>query len=117
MCTGSCPWLSTAGQHPIPNMNRPQFRPPQAIGHLRRTRKRTLWDVGLGLVPAGQLDGVGNCPERFFDKRLRAGVDPEYPCVRLPHGDSMSELDGKLRQAAGFRQLKFNRTDFMVKTY
>jgi hypothetical protein len=58
-----------------------------------------LWDVGLGLVPAWQLDGVGNRPEIFFDARLHAGMDPEYPYVRLPRSDPVRELDGQLRLA------------------
>jgi hypothetical protein len=56
-------------------------------------------DAGLRLVPAGQLDGVGNRPEALFDARLRGGVDPEHPYARLPLGDPVRIFDGELRFA------------------
>jgi hypothetical protein len=55
-----------------------------------------LWDIGFRLVSAGQLDSVGNRPEALFDARLRAGMDSENPCVRLPIADSVGVFDGQL---------------------
>ena len=72
---------------------------PSTVPFVGQPAVHKLWDIGLRLVPAGQLDSVGNRPESLLDARLRAGVDPEYPCVRLLRADPVSKLDGQLRLA------------------
>ena len=69
---------------------------PPAIPFVRQPAVYELWDVGRNLVSAGQLDGVGNGPEAFFDVYLYAGIDPEHPSLGF-FRDLVGEFDGQLR--------------------
>ncbi len=56
-------------------------------------------DVDFGLVAAGQLDAVGNCPQAFLNPHTRASMDPENPCAIRALFDSVRIFDSQLRFA------------------
>ena len=54
---------------------------PSAVPFVGQPAVYKLWDIGFGMIASGQLDGVGNRPEAFFDARAPA-------CQRGPSSSS-----------------------------
>jgi hypothetical protein len=53
--------------------------------------------VGLGIVPARNLDLICNFPITLLEARYVARVDPENPRIWRSLFDSVRVFDGKLR--------------------
>jgi hypothetical protein len=53
--------------------------------------------IGLGILPAGDLDSVCNFPITLLETGCVARVDPENPRLGRSISDSVRVFDGKLR--------------------
>jgi hypothetical protein len=59
-----------------------------------------LKDVRLWVVPASELDAVGDVAEALLEPGSAAGVRPQYPSLWRRIMRAISMLDGKLRLAS-----------------